>query len=211
MKDKILSAIKAALGKTTSINDKTLSAYVAIIAAQITDENQISEAIKPYVEVLKEFQGNINSVAAAAASAKETELKTAKEKAEAEAAAKKAAEEEAANGSGSDLDAKLQAMFDAKVKPIQDELAAYKAKEATTERQNSITAKAKELGIPEERIKQGFVIAEDADDAAIGEYLSGIATYEKSRELPFGNRFPLQSSDKITDEEAKAIADKMIV
>lgn len=60
MKDKILSAIKVAIGKT-NINDRTLNAYVGIIADKITDESQIDEAIKPYVEVLKEFQGNMNS------------------------------------------------------------------------------------------------------------------------------------------------------
>lgn len=96
MKDKILQAIKAALGKTTSINDRTLNAYVAIIADKITDESEISEAVKPYVEVLKEFQGNINSVATAAATSKEKELKEAEEKAKAEAAA--AAQKAGENG-----------------------------------------------------------------------------------------------------------------
>ena len=100
MKDKILTALRAAIDKNSSINDKTLNAYVAIIADKITDESQISEAIKPYVEVLKEFQGNINSVAAAAVTAKESEAKAAKEKAEAEAAAQKAAEEAAKTGGG---------------------------------------------------------------------------------------------------------------
>lgn len=70
MKDKILSAIKVAIGKT-NINDRTLTAYVGIIDDKITDESQIDEAIKPYVEVLKEFQGNMNSeIAAQVAAAK---------------------------------------------------------------------------------------------------------------------------------------------
>ena len=74
MKDKILSALKSGIGKT-SINDKTLNSYVNIIADKITDESQIGEAIKPYIEVLKEFQGNINSIASEAATAKETTVK----------------------------------------------------------------------------------------------------------------------------------------
>lgn len=70
MKDKILSALKRGVAdpKTgkTSINDTTLSAYVELIAAQISDETQIEAAIAPHLVILKEVQGNINSVAAAA-------------------------------------------------------------------------------------------------------------------------------------------------
>lgn len=70
MKDKILSALKKGVAdpKTgkTSINDTTLSAYVELIAAQISDETQIETAIAPHLVILKEVQGNINSVAAAA-------------------------------------------------------------------------------------------------------------------------------------------------
>ena len=211
MKTKIIEAIRNKY-KNLGLGEKAIEAAAAYLEASLKEESEIETAVAGVEPILKAFQSDTDAIRTAKAAAEKrlAEL-DAKEKAAAEAAAKKAAEEEAANGSGSDLDAKLQAMFDAKVKPIQDELAAYKAKEATTARQNSITAKAKELGIPEERIKQGFVIAEDADDAAIGEYLSGIATYEKSRELPFGNHFPLQSNDKISTDEAKAIADKMIV
>lgn len=92
MKEKILNAIKAKIGKT-DISDKTLNAYVDVILAQITDESQIETAIAPTVIALKEFQANINSVAANAAKAKETEIKTAEDqKKAAEDAAKKAAE-----------------------------------------------------------------------------------------------------------------------
>ena len=92
MKEKILNAIKAKIGKT-DISDKTLNAYVDVILAQITDESQIETAIAPTVIALKEFQANINSVAANAAKAKETEIKTTEEqKKAAEDAAKKAAE-----------------------------------------------------------------------------------------------------------------------
>lgn len=75
MKEKILSALKSAIvnpetGKT-SISDKTLNAYVEIIAAQIgEDETKIADAINPYVTTLKEVEANINSVAAEAAKAK---------------------------------------------------------------------------------------------------------------------------------------------
>lgn len=100
MKDKILSALKKGIGKT-SINEKTLNAYVEIIADKIDDENQIEEAVRPYVDVLKEFQGNINSVAAQALKDKESELaKTAEERAAQEAAQKAA--EDASKGGGNE-------------------------------------------------------------------------------------------------------------
>lgn len=71
MKDKILSALKKGVSdpKTgkTSINDKTLNAYVELISAQITDESQIETAAAPHIAFLNEVQGNINSVAAEAA------------------------------------------------------------------------------------------------------------------------------------------------
>ena len=198
MKDKILTALRAAIGKNSSINDKTLTAYVAIIEDKITDENQISEAIKPYVEVLREFQGNINSVAAAAASAKETELK-----ANPAVPPVQKTEDGKANG-GDDIDAKLQALVDAKVKPLQDKVNAYEAKESASARSNLINSKAKELGIPDWRIKQGFVIADDADETAIGATLSAIQTDLITAGLPNNSGFPLSTSEDHGKEEEKA-------
>jgi hypothetical protein len=76
MREKILAAIKASLsqGGQTQISDKTLGAYVELVAGQITDEGQIASAIVPHVAVLREVQLNINSVAAQAVKAKEAEL-----------------------------------------------------------------------------------------------------------------------------------------
>ncbi|MDR1582906.1 MAG: hypothetical protein LBS55_06540 [Prevotellaceae bacterium] len=75
MKEKIFAALKASIlinGKT-SISDKTLNTYVDSISAQITDESQITEAIKPHVAILKEIQANINAVAAESVSTTKTE------------------------------------------------------------------------------------------------------------------------------------------
>jgi hypothetical protein len=73
MKEKIFLALKKAIlvdGKT-SVSDKTINAYVDVIAGQITEESQIASAIAPHVALLKEVQLNINAVAAGAVSAKE--------------------------------------------------------------------------------------------------------------------------------------------
>jgi hypothetical protein len=75
MKEKIFAALKAAIlvGGKTSISDKTLNTYVDSISAQITEESQITEAIKPHVSILKEIQANINAVAAESANVTKTE------------------------------------------------------------------------------------------------------------------------------------------
>lgn len=51
---------------------------------------------------------------------------------------------------------------------IKAESDTLKAEKARTNRANLISAKAKELGIPEWRMKEGFVIADDADEKTIG-------------------------------------------
>ena len=50
---------------------------------------------------------------------------------------------------------------------MQKENTAFKAEKAAAERKNLILSKAKELGIPEYRIKEGFSIAEDADESTL--------------------------------------------
>lgn len=81
-----------------------------------------------------------------------------------------------------------------------------KAEKAKSERTNSIISKAKELGIPQWRIEEGFSIADDADDAAISEQLTKVANNCKAQSLP-GNRtvFP-QADAKVTKADADAVA-----
>ncbi|NDV93454.1 hypothetical protein D0T84_00790 [Dysgonomonas sp. 521] len=77
MKEKIFNALKTAIlvGGKTSVSDATINTYVGLIDVEkITDENQIAEAIKPFVPVLQAVQANINSVAASSVTAKESEL-----------------------------------------------------------------------------------------------------------------------------------------
>jgi len=172
MKDKILSALKKSVvdpntGKT-SINDQTFNAYVDIIADKITDESQIESAITPFVNVLKEFQGNINSVAAEAARNKETELKAAQN------AAPQNGDGKPVEPKGDDIQALIKAGIDLAMKPLAEKLSGYEAKERQAARQNLISNKAKELGIPDWRQKEGFTIADDADEATINSYLSSV-------------------------------------
>lgn len=82
----------------------------------------------------------------------------------------------------------------------------FKTEKTRAERANSIISKAKELGIPQWRIEEGFNIADDADDAAISEHLSKVSNNIKAQSLP-GNRtvFP-QADGKVTKADTDAVA-----
>ena len=174
MKEKIFSALKAKIidpktGKT-SISDKTINAYVETIAAQISDESKIQEAIAPHVTVLLELQANINSVAASAVIEKETALKTDYER---------QIEELKKSNPGNlpkpdDIQALIKKGIEDAVKPFQEKLTGYETKEKLSQRQALIASKAKELGIPEWRQKEGFIISEDADETGITTYLTSV-------------------------------------
>ena len=76
----------------------------------------------------------------------------------------------------------------------------------TDSRVTEAQKKAKELGIPQWRIDEGFNIADDADDTAISEHLSKVSNNIKAQSLP-GNRtvFP-QADAKATKADADAVA-----
>lgn len=89
---------------------------------------------------------------------------------------------------------------------MKEENEKFKTEKMKAERFNSIISKAKELGIPQWRIDEGFNIADDADDTAISEHLSKVSNNIKAQSLP-GNRtvFP-QADAKATKADADAVA-----
>jgi hypothetical protein len=213
MKEKILQQLKAAVAGTdgkTSLSDQTLNAYADFLAAQISEESKIADAIKPHVELLKAVQGNINHVAAASVSEKENALKAEYEKQIADLKKLRNPEEKP-----DDLEVKVNALFDAKYKaeitPLKQEIEAHKAKEAGEKRNASILAKAKELGIPQSRIEEGFAIAPDADEKAIGEHLAKVAknTVAMSVESGRDGVFPISSPLEQAKAEADAWAESL--
>lgn len=94
---------------------------------------------------------------------------------------------------------------------IQKENEAFKVEKAEIERKNLILSKAKELGIPEYRIKEGFSIAADADENAISEYLTTVANNVKAFSLP-NNRdvFPM-SGPELKKEEIDSIVKTLVI
>lgn len=202
MKEKIFQAIKSSIidpktGKT-SISDKTINTYVDVIAAGITEESQIATAIVPHVTVMKEMQANINSVAAAAVTEKETALKTEYDQKIA-----------ALGGKKPEDTPDVKALVEEAIKPLKEKLSGYELNEKRAQRQQLIASKAKELGIPEWRQKEGFNISDETDEAGITTYLTSIKTNLVTAGLEGKNEgaFSLATStDKMVEEEKKLVS-----
>lgn len=84
------------------------------------------------------------------------------------------------------------------------------AAKAKADRQAKIEKKAKELGITEARIAEGFVIAEDADDKAIEEHLTKVANNQKAVQLPFNPGYHLNPEGKPKEEDVKSVAASLV-
>jgi len=81
---------------------------------------------------------------------------------------------------------------------------------AAKERETYILNKAREMGIPQTRIDEGFVIAPDADNAAIDTYLGKVATNIKSSTLPGKNHQQMAEVSEVSKEEVDKIVAGMI-
>ena len=94
----------------------------------------------------------------------------------------------------------LIAEFAKSFETIKAENEAFKLEKANAERKNLILTKAKELGVPEYRIKEGFAIADNADEATITEYLTTVANNIKANSLPSNKEaFPMSTTLKKED------------
>nr|DAY92395.1 MAG TPA: hypothetical protein [Caudoviricetes sp.] len=104
-----------------------------------------------------------------------------------------------------DIQALIDAAIAEKVTPLQEKVAAYEAEKTATERLEMIGNKAKELGIPEWRVKEGFAISDGMDEVAITNYLTGIKQNITTAGLEGKSGFPLAATGEATKEEADAI------
>lgn len=95
-------------------------------------------------------------------------------------------------------------------KAMKEESERLKLEKAATERKNLIISKAKELGIPQYRIDEGFSIAEDADEKAIADHLTTVSNNIKTQTLP-GSRAVFPKADGKPDAaEVDAIAKSLV-
>lgn len=89
------------------------------------------------------------------------------------------------------------------------EEAAAKAK-AKADHDAKILSKAKELGIPESRINEGFTLSDDATDKAIETYLSKVANNYKALQQPqFGGSYRASEGEP-TKEDVDNVAASLV-
>lgn len=93
------------------------------------------------------------------------------------------------------------------VKELSDKNAEAEAAAAKAARTAMIQAKAKELGVPDWRIEEGFNLAEDATEEVITEKLTQVANNINTNLLPgTKNIFPLSGNDPTKEELASMAA-----
>lgn len=94
---------------------------------------------------------------------------------------------------------------------LKDESEKAKVEKAKAERSAKIKAKALELGVPQWRIDEGIIIADDATDEAVAETLTKMANNIKANLLPGGQAGGILGGDKeLTKEEAADIAGRLV-
>ena len=218
-----------ALMSTGLVTDENVSDVVSkqkdyLEGLQKYNDSRVNEAVRKSGEkALKEAEERERKAAEeAAAKAKEEAMKTLPDsvknyvetiKAQFEAD-KKASEEarrqaeEAQSAKESEWKSLLEGMKQT-IDGFKKENDDLKKANALKERQAAIVAKAKELGIPQYRIDEGFVIPDDADEAAYTATLSTIAQNIKAQQLPTGMGRAIVKAD-VSKEEVDDIAKNMV-
>lgn len=206
----VLQAHADALAATGLVTDENIDTIVSSQSAflesiQKANDQRVTEAQKKAKEdARREFTD----------AAKRAE-EEAKRKAEDEAMRRKQEEqmpdwylaEKEANAKSNEIIKKLAESFEA----MKKENEAFKLEKAAAERKNLILSKAKELGIPEYRIKEGFSIAEDADETTITEYLTSVSNNIKAFSLPSNKEaFPMSGPD-LKKEDLDSVAKSLVI
>lgn len=93
---------------------------------------------------------------------------------------------------------------------MQKENEAAKAAEAARKREAFILSKAKEYGIPQTRIDEGFAIAGDLDEKGITEYLGKVAANHKASLLPQNQHFAFDQNGQVDKAEMDKLAASMV-
>ena len=97
------------------------------------------------------------------------------------------------------------------VKTLTDKNAEAEAAAAKAAHHAKITSKAKELGVPQWRIDEGFNIADDATDEVITDTLTKVANNISANLLPPGSRAGIPfSSDKPSKEDLDNLAASIV-
>lgn len=199
MKIKLFNALKQDHSKL-GLSDEVLQAYAeSLVATGLVTEENLATVSKGQEPALKAYQSSIDKERTEKANYK-SELEALKAK-----GGDPKPNPQPTPTPTDELDPKVKAYLDSVVNPIQTELNAYKAKESQAARQSLILGKAKELGIPEWRINEGFTIADDADETAINTTLSGIKQNIVTAGLETSKGFPIDPNKTPSKEELDGI------
>lgn len=209
MKEKILAVLKTKYSNL-GFDAKALDGVAASLAESVTDESQIETAVRGVEPILKVFQADFDR--------KRTEYNALKGqydelKAKADTSSAAGGGQSKKNEPDDDEPAWFKAykqQQEERYNAIKAESDTLKSEKAKTERSNLITAKAKELGIPEWRMKEGFVIADDADEKAIADYLASVQKNLVTAGLEGkSSGFPMSTPEAKGKELAKAWAETL--
>ena len=220
--DAILTAQAESLANSNLVTEENIEAVVSaqktfLEALQKSNDKRVSDAVKTAREsVMKELDGERkknredDNKAPEDAKPKEAPEKQDRKKEELESEPPKWLErllkkyEEGANESRKTIE-KLALDFD----NLKKEYDGAKEEAKRKTRAQFIIDKAKELGIPQYRIDEGFAFGEDKDETAISETLATIANNIKVNQLPKDERF-LLGDNKPSKEEVESIAKALV-
>lgn len=196
MKEKIFQNLKQTFSNL-GLGDEILQGLAETLDATglVTDEN-MATVIQGQKNFLTSLQSGIDQRVTGA-------VNKAKEK----------KEEPSREGTGGaqqpDIEKMINEAIAARVNPLQEKLNAYEANEAKSARSNLIAKKAKELGIPGWREKEGFAITDEMDETAITAYLSNVKQNIVIAGLEGKHSFPLDSNKEASKEEVDAVMNKL--
>lgn len=221
MKEKIFNALKQEY-KFLGLSDEILQGHANALAAigLVTDEN-LSIVVSAQKDFLTGLQSGIDKRVTSAREKALADAKKADDEAK-EAAEKKKAEEDAKKAAEGkpewlkEMDERFEAYSKKEVErekafnELKEKYNTLEKEKAETSRVNTILSKAKELGIPEWRIKEGFAISSDADDTAINSHLTTVATNLKTANLPSNRLGHILDDGKPSKEQISDIANSLI-
>lgn len=205
MKTKILDALKTKYANL-GFNQKALDGVASVLEKTVKEESEINDAVANIEPLLRVFQSDIDRM--------RTEHATLKSQYE------ELQKKQQSNGEGGGhTDPNTEPAWfvaykqqqEERYNAIKAESDTLKAEKAAADRKALISNKAKELGIPEWRMNEGFVIADDADEATITNYLTNIQKNLVTAGLDKKGGFPLNGTGEVTKEEASAIVAEMKV
>jgi len=190
------------------LTDELLQAYAdSLVATGLVTDDNITTISQKQSAALKAFQSTFDKMRVDKSNAsKEAEALKAKL---AELESKLPKEEKKEDNNANDIEKRIQDAIQAAIKPLSEKLVSYETKEAQSKRMNTIASKAKELGIPQWRIDEGFNFQESDEDEVIATTLSKIKQNIVTASLDKSRGLQIDTESKPSNEDTDAILNKI--